>query len=124
MARPINELTLAGATSTQDGEEYGSKGHDNITLFVVASNLDTANDSLTVELQHSARGEHWESLGSLSESDFTDGVASIQVSDVATEYLRGSVTSFDDAANDDLSVDAYVLATGWIGGAYQGSGIR
>ncbi|MFK8213257.1 hypothetical protein [Haloferax volcanii] len=105
---------------TASGEVHRQQGYPNVSLVVVASNLDAANDALTVVLEHSARGEKWESLASIGESDFDGEVGSIRLSGVALEYLRASITSFDDVSGDDLSVDAYLLLNGNPGAAMAG----
>lgn len=112
MARPQNLQALSGAQSTGPGELHRQRGYPNVSLVVVASNLDAANDTLTVELQHSPRGERWETLGEVTEAEFENGVASVRLSNVALEHLRANVETFSDASGGDLAVDAYLLLNG------------
>jgi hypothetical protein len=122
VSRPLNELSLDGATGTATGEEFAGKGHTHFTLFVIAWNIDTGSDTLTVELQHSPRGDTWTPLTSVTETDITGESASTSTR-VATETVRASVTDFSDASGNDLSVDAYVLASGNTGLAQRGTGV-
>lgn len=122
MSQPLNELSLDNVTGTSDGEEFASKGHTHFTLFVIAWNLDAANDTLTVRLEQSPRGDNWAEMASLSEADFNGESASTSIHGAA-EHLRASVTDFTDNSGGDLTVEAYVLASGNIGLAQRGTGV-
>lgn len=122
MSRPLNEASVENQAATGAGESFSSKGHVHVRLFVHAADLDSANDTLTVALEHSPRGQQWETLGSVSETDFSGEVASVAVPNVAVEQLRANVTAITDAANGDLSVTAYVMAAGNPGHGQSGTG--
>jgi len=130
MARPFQEQSLDSAASTGPGSAYGSKGHNTLGLYVIARNLDPTNDDLTVRLEAGIEdgitesGEFAtirESGGTeeciLNASDFTDisgdgtYAAFLYVHAVPAPRMRANITTFNDAANGDLSVDAYVLGT-------------
>lgn len=135
MANPVNHQLLDAATSTGAGDQTRLKGHENVTLFLSAKNLDTANDSLTVELEASADGSSWTNIADalnsdkqVQQSDFTedpdnagDYTASLTVSDVAYEFVRPRITAYTDAANGDLTVDGWVMASGNAGSGTRGN---
>lgn len=137
MSRPYRELSVDGATGTGPGEEHAGKGHVTLGLFVVASNLDSANDSLTVRLEVEGPDGEWSPIrdkdgtviGELTQSEFedVDGDGTtfnsfLYVHGVPAPSVRANVTSFTDAAGGDLSVDAYVHAAnnGGTGSDYLG----
>lgn len=119
MTRPIKSLSIDQSSSTGPGRSVRSKGHPNILLFVIARNLDSANDTLTVEVEHSPDGDTWDSILSLSQSDIEGGTATVFESDVPVDEVRAHITEFNDASGDDLSVDAFVQAGGSSGSAYK-----
>lgn len=135
MTQPITKQSVAGATGTASGDDTRALGHFHVTLFVVARNLDSANDTLTVGLEGSPNRENWANLGEASSrkkieaSDFTEdpdnsGVYTASVSATAAfhEFIRARVESFSDAANSDLEVDAWVMAAGNAGQGRKGTG--
>lgn len=96
-------------------------------MYVVAKNVDTANDTVTVDLEVSQDDEaNWAKLrdgsgtqiGQLTISEFDDpdgdgdAAAYLHVHGVAAEKIRANLTTISDAANGDLSVDAFVGAYG------------
>lgn len=135
MSRPIRNLSLSGSTSAGAGEGHGAKGHNSLGLFVVAKNLDTANDTLDVRLEAEGPDGEWSPLrdesgtlvGTLSVGDFTDvdgdGTtynAMLFIHGVPAPRIRANITSYTDSSGSDLSVDAFVLAAnnGGTGSAY------
>lgn len=131
MSRPIRNESLQGSDSTGPGEGHQAKGHNSLGLFVVAENLDTANDTLDVRLEAEGPDGEWSPLrdesgtlvGTLSVADFEDvdgdGTtynAMLFIHGVPAPSVRANVTGFTDASDSgttpvaDLSVDAYVLA--------------
>lgn len=131
MSRPIKKQSHSGATSAAAGTGHGLKGHINVGLWVVASNLDTANDTLDVRLEagtedDKAGDSEWAvirdpsgtAIGSLSVADFDDidgdgtYTAFLKIRSVTTPRLRANITSFTDAAGSDLTVDTYVTGAG------------
>ncbi|AGC34492.1 hypothetical protein HVTV-2_gp124 [Haloarcula virus HVTV-2] len=130
MGRPIRAEALTGATSATAGDRVQTKGHNSLGLYVVAENLDTANDTLDVRAEMQVAGE-WSAVRdasgtvvlSLSTSDFEDPdgngtyAAFVFAHGVPAEFLRARITSFTDNANGDLSVDAYVMGANWNGPA-------
>lgn len=128
MANPVNLLSVSGATSTEAGDDNRARGHYHLTLHANAANIDTANDTLTVELQGSPDGSSWDTLASLNESQFdsdllgtTDPTASTTVTAAYYEHLRCVISAFTDAANGDLTVDAWVMAAGNAGQGVRGN---
>lgn len=119
MTRPIKSLSIGGATSTGQGKVVQAQGHGNVLLFVIAPNLDTNNDTLTVELEHSLNdGEDWDTLETVTEADVEDETATEYLSNVAVDELRANLTELTDAAGDDLTVDVFVSVNGNPGTAY------
>lgn len=129
MSRPIAKESISQAAGTVDGEPFATKGHNSLGLFVLARNLDTANDTLEVELQASFAGDEWAGVVSaggdkpkLVEGDFKDPdgdgnyAAFLYAHGVPAPEVRASIISLTDSANGDLEVDAYVHATGNAGG--------
>lgn len=125
MSRPIAKTSISEATATEEGEAFATKGHNSLGLFVLARNLDTANDTLEVELQVSFAGDEWAGIVSaggdkpkLLEGDFKDPDSDgnyagfLYVHGVPAPEIRAAITSFTDNADSDLEVDAYVHATG------------
>lgn len=127
MSRPFRKQSHTGATTTGAGTPHAAKGHNSLGLFVVADNLDTANDTLDVELQVEGpegewspiRNESGTKVGVLTASDFTDvdgdGTqfnAMLYVHGVPAPSVRAKITALTDSAGSDLSVDTYVIGTG------------
>lgn len=125
MGKPVNLPSIEAAQGTTTGESTQSLGHYHITLFAVARNLDPANDTLTVDIEGSPNGDEWAFAGGvqsdkhLTASDFsqdpTSGyyTGSVTLSGSYFPYLRARVAEFADAADADLEVDAYVIASAW-----------
>lgn len=125
MARPLQEKSHDGATGTGAGSAFQTGGRATVCLFVVAANLDDANDTLDVQIEVSQDGTNWTPLrdetgtqvGNVSVSEFSDPdgdgdfAAYVTVHGVAADRVRARITSFADAANGDLAVDTYVGAT-------------
>ena len=126
MARPFQHKSLDAATSTGAGTVHHSKGHNTLGLFVVARNLDSANDTLTVQIE--AGLEHvdeWAPIhggaatkkGELTITELVDadgdGTYSgfMYIHAAPAPRVRARITSLTDAAGADLEVDAYVLGT-------------
>ena len=134
MSQPITKKSVDAATATTTGADTLSLGHYHLTLFVVAENLDSANDALTVALEGSPDRTHWSGVDEatadkkITESDFSEdpdnaGVytASITITAAYHEHIRARVTEFTDSANGDLSVDAWVMAAGNAGQGRKGT---
>lgn len=121
MSRPIKKQSHSGATSTGAGTAFQAKGHADLGLFVSAPDIDTANDTLNVRIEVSQDGTEWapisddtgSTVGTVSATEFDSGNAYTYVSRVPAPYIRANVTGYNDFANGDLSVDTYVIATGW-----------
>lgn len=132
MARPFQRQTLDAATATGAGTIHHAKGHNTVGLFVVARNLDTANDTLTVQLEAAVEDvDEWTPIldgagtkkGELTVTEFVDDdgdgtyAAFMYIHGVPSPRLRANITAFTDASdsgttpNADLSVDAYILGT-------------
>lgn len=127
MARPIQQRSLDGATSATAGAQVETGGRITASLFVVAENLDPANDTLEVELNASMDGNNWDGVSRLQTaegegsnliaSDFTnkdgDGAhaAFVSVHGVAARYLRADIAEYTDSSAGDLSVTAWVGVT-------------
>lgn len=128
MARPFTAQSHASATSAGVGEQHESKGHNSIGLFVVARNLDPANDTVEARIEGSPTGNdgEWALIEtrqggsvttrlSLTTNVFDDPegdgtyVGYIYAHGVPVEYLRVNLTSFTDSANSDLEVDTYIV---------------
>lgn len=134
MAHPVNQRSHDGATATGAGNEASRKGHQHCTVFILAENLDTANDTLTVETEASPTGESpdvgpeaWETVDTASAADFTEDpdnpgnyVYSVTFSGSYHEYLRTRVDAFTDSAGGDLVVTSWVMAAGYPASSGQG----
>jgi hypothetical protein len=130
MSRPGKKQSHDGATATGPGEAHFSRAHTALGIFVVASNFDSANDALTVQLEGGFEGK------SPTGTDGTDYLAPIYdgstqlsidgsalvdsgdgstyygflwASNVPAEKVRANISSITDNAGGDLSVDTYVL---------------
>lgn len=124
MGKPVNLKSVDAASGTTTGKSTQVLGHYHYTLFAIARNLDSGNDTLTVAIEGSPDGVHWAAAGDaqsrkkLSESDFTqDPDSGVYTASVNIQgflpYIRARVADYTDAANGDLEVDAYVTASGW-----------
>lgn len=125
MARPLQEMSVSDASATTTGSAVGIGGRMTAILFVVAKNADTADDTVEVDLEVSQDGSNWAKLrneqgtqiGQISTTELADidgngdAAAMVKVHGIAVDELRANLKSFTDAANDDLSVTAYVGAT-------------
>lgn len=127
MSRPIKLKSVDAQTATGAGSASDSKGHPTISLYVVARNFDSVNDDLAVRVETAATQDgEYAPINNLDvvKADFVDVdgdgtyAAFVRLGPTAAQYLRANVTTYTDAAGGDLSVDAYVLATGWSGGGY------
>lgn len=125
MARPRKTKSVDAQSSTGTGDDIETGGRITVSIFVVARNLDTSNDSLEVSLEGSPDGTHWADVETLDAS----GRATITVSDledhdgdgtftgllsvqgVATEFVRANAVTFTDDSGSDLEVDAWVSVT-------------
>lgn len=120
MASPVNYQSLDAAASAGAGDQTQMKGHYHLTLFVVARNLDAANDTLEVSAEGSPTGEVWADAGTtVAAADFSEdpanpGVytASITLTGTYYDFVRARVADFADAADGDLEVDAWLMAAG------------
>lgn len=128
MANPVNLKSVSGATGTEAGKDTRSRGHHHLTLHANAANVDTTNDTLTIELQGSPDGSAWDTVASLDQSQFdsdllgtTDPTASTTITASYYEHLRVVVAEFTDAAGGDLVVDAWVMAGGNAGQGVRGN---
>lgn len=128
MANPVNKKSVTGATGTTAGESTRSRAHYHLTLHANAANIDTTNDTLTVELQGSPDRATWDTVATLTQSDFdsdllgtTDPTGSATVTGAYYEHLRVAITEFTDAAGADLSVDAWIMAAGNAGQGVKGN---
>lgn len=129
MGRPVRGTTLSGATAAGAGDLVQLKGHNSVGLFVEAQNLDTANDTLDVQLEARVANE-WTSVrddsGSkaltvtTTEFEDPDGdgtfAAFVFIHGVPADEVRARITSFNNASADgDLSVDVYIMGSNWNG---------
>lgn len=135
MTQPITKKSVDAATSAATGADTRALGHYHTTLFVVARNLDSANDSLSVVLEGSPDQQHWTGVDEatadkkITESDFSEdpdnsGVytASITITGSFHEFLRVRVSEFTDSAGGDLEVDGWLMAAGNEGQGRKGTG--
>lgn len=134
MSQPITKKSVDGATSATTGADTRSLGHYHNTLFVVARNLDSAVDTLTVVLEGSPDQQHWTGVDEatadkkITETDFTEdpdnaGVytASITITASFHEFLRVRVSEFTDDAGGDLEVDGWLMTAGNAGQGRKGT---
>lgn len=132
MSRPFRAQSHDAATSATAGESHETKGHTALGLFVVARNLDSANDTLDVRVEVSPTGgDDWATVDTkkggggskttrldVSVNDFEDTagdgtfVAYLFAAGVPAEYVRANITSFTDASGSDLEVDTYIVGAG------------
>lgn len=131
MTRPIEKKSLHEAAAAADGDSLRTLGHKEIGLFVVAQNLDSANDTLAVRVEGAVRTENgkvWAPMGDSEDitadgfSDRGEGVfaAYTKYRGLAINEVRAAVTDFSDGSGDgDLSVDAFILLNGDAGAAAQ-----
>lgn len=133
MSRPIRKQSHEAATGTGAGSVHKSKAHNSIGLFVVARNLDDANDTLSVRVEGSPTDESsvWATIDTkqggggskttrltLSTNDMEDingdgtYVGFLYAHGVPVEYLRANITDFADSSGGDLEVDTYLTGVG------------
>jgi hypothetical protein len=126
MANPRNEKILDGASGNQTSANTRANGHYVVTLFAWLSSLDTnSGDTLTLQLEGSADGTHWDTIKdeggndvSLDQSDFSDDpdsgndVASITVESVYYDLYRVRIKNFNDASGSDLEATVHLMAAG------------
>lgn len=128
MSRPIRKQSHSAATAAGAGESHAAKAHNSLGIFVVAANLDTANDTLDVRLEAEGPDGVWSPIknesgtqvGALSVSDFVDVngdgtyTAMLYVHGVPAPSIRANITALTDSAtgtsSTDLDVDTYVMA--------------
>lgn len=124
MSRPGKKQSHSGATAAGAGEGHFTKAHTAIGIFVVAKNLDTANDTLTVSLEGGFEYNGTDYYAPLfdgtserkaSASDFSDPDGDgdyemlLWASNIPAEKVRARITQFTDDAGSDLEVDTWVL---------------
>lgn len=130
MSRPFRAKSHDAVTSSGVGESYDSKGHNSIGLFVVARNLDTANDTLDVRVEGAPTDgqSEWATIDtkqggggskttrlSMDVNDFEDTagdgtyVGFLYAHGIPVEFLRVNITTLTDNANSDLEVDTYIM---------------
>jgi len=137
MPRQHKCRSVNAATGTTNGDTFESRGHNSVGLFVIARNLVPANDTLEVVLDavHTAEGLTGEEKGPVRRSGTVGGsdrvgVDQTEMSDpdgngtysgfvfvhgVPAEHFAARVSSFSDAANGDLEVDAWIYFGNWNG---------
>lgn len=135
MGKPIRRKSLDAVSAETSGVSALTKGHFHATMFVVAENLDTTNDTLEVALEGSPDDTHWTNAADASvtsekkitASDFTEDpdnagtyTASVTVSGTYYDYLRARTVALTDSANGDLAVTAWIMASGWFGPGVRG----
>ena len=119
MTRPYTAKSITEATGAGPGEDFRSKGHNSIGLFVSAPALDTDLDDLDVQIEVSPNREWWavprrdgNQQGSVSLADFNDqGAAFVYVHGLPADHVRARITTYTDTENADLVVDAWLMAT-------------
>lgn len=126
MARAVQEKSIENATASTAGSVMQTGGRVSVSLWVLADNLDDANDTLDVQIEVSMNdGTDWALLRdetgtqvgnvTLSEFDDPDGngnfTAFVTVHGVAADQVRARITTLTDSAGGDLSVDAVVAAS-------------
>lgn len=125
MSRPGIKQSNDGATTAEVGESHFTRAHTAIGVLVVAQNLDTANDTLEVVLEAGfnydgtqvftplLRRDDTQVRLSVSELTDNDGDGTytglVWESNVPAEQIRARIESLTDSANDDLSVNTYVV---------------
>lgn len=124
MSRPGKKQSHDGATTTGPGDGHYTRAHTAIGVFVVARNLDPANDTLTVALECGFEYEGTDHYGlvfngtsskQIEDSDFqdVDGDGNYEMllwgSNIPAEKARANITEFTDSAGGDLEVDTYIL---------------
>ena len=116
MSRPVQELSLDGATATGAGGTLETGGRISHSLFVVT---DSDPSTLDVRIEGSMDGENWAPLrkggsdrGVVSASEFEDAegdgnyAALAAVHGVAVRYTRARITDYGTAGNVDAWVGA------------------
>lgn len=128
MARPILEPVLSAVTSSGASSPVASKGHPHVTLYVQANNIDSGNDTFTVQLEGSPDGESWAPVEMVSGnkavidvSNFDQDAAAVSVNGGFYEHLRANVTEVTDSSGGDLSLDVWIMATGNSGTGRRGA---
>lgn len=122
---------LDGVSSDQDGAAVDVIGADEFTVFVIASSgLNTgAGDTFTINIQGSPDGTNWVDVslgeeapgttdvvidqGDVEQADGSTGayVAEMSWSGHPSARLRASLSSFNDAADEDLTVTVKLVAS-------------
>lgn len=138
MPRQHKCRSINAASGTTEGDTFESRGHNSVGLFVIARNLDTANDTLEVVLDavHTAEGINSERTGPVRRPGTVGGsdrvgIDQTEMSDpdgngtfagftfahgVPAEHFAARISSFTDASGDgDLEVDAWLYFGNWNG---------
>lgn len=133
MAKHKRFTSLQDVQSAQAGASRKTAGHLALGLWVVANNLDPANDTVKVRGEVSPNDTHYHPVDigttqnddvlSVTTADFVQSdadnsvyVAYIQAHNVPVEHLRANLTSYTDSSTEnDLSVTAYLFLGGWAG---------
>jgi len=140
MPRQHKCRSINDATGTAVGSDFESRGHNSIGLFVIAENLDSANDTLevVVDAAHEAEADgadrqyagpalqsgsgpgSTQKLG-LNETDLADPdgdgtfTGFVYGHGIPAEHFRARISSFTDSANGDLVVSAWLYFGNWNG---------
>lgn len=117
MARPLQEKSLSGATSTGAGSQIETGGRITLSLFAAT---DTNPGTLDVELEVSMDGTNWTSFTTpgdsqeleVTTSEFSDPsgngnyAAFSTAHGIAARYVRARITGYSSAGNVDVWVGA------------------
>lgn len=132
MAKGRRFTSHDGVTSAGAGDSQQSRQHTTIGLWVEATNLDSASDTLEVRVEASPDDTHYAPIDSAAPAvtdalsytagDLTQSAADNSVyvgykvlNNVSVEYVRSNITSFTDDAGGDLEVTTYIFIGGWTG---------
>lgn len=117
MSRPIAKQSVSDQSATGAGEQFETKGHHAVGLAVSASNIE-GTDTLTVVLEAKIGGSWlpvFDSAGNkieITNSALVSGDGIITLPSFPGAKARANITAFTDSAGSDLTVDAWVVATG------------
>lgn len=128
MSRPIKKHSHESATGVGPGSVHKTKGHHNLTLYVIARNFDPSADTVTITLEGSPTAQHFATLHyrapnqndvyEITASDFTQSsddssvyVACVSSNSFSMDNVRANITDHSGG----FEIDTIILGSGYTG---------
>lgn len=119
MARPFSEQVLSGETTATVSPATKTNGHNSLGMFIKLNSVDSANDTVDASLEVSPveSGDVWATPRDMTGNTATTTVSDADANDGVLLYVHGcpaarariELTSVNDAASGDLTVDGWLL---------------